>query len=41
MRAVERFIDKGASFVGGCYGIGPEEIACLSAHQFRTGTLAE
>ena len=41
MRAVERFIDKGASFVGRCRGIGPKEIASLTADPSRIGTLAE
>ena len=28
--AAERFVDRGASFVGGCCGIGPEDIAALA-----------
>lgn len=32
VRAAQQFIDRGASFVGGCCGISPEDIAALTAH---------
>lgn len=41
VRAAQRFIERGASFVGGCCGIGPEDIASLSTHLSRSGALAK
>ena len=38
VRAAQRFIDRGASFVGGCCGIGPEDIAALAEHLSRADT---
>ena len=32
VRATQKFIDKGASIVGGCCGISPGDIASLTAH---------
>ena len=40
VRATQRFIERGASFVGGCCGIGPKEIASLAAHLSRNCALA-
>lgn len=37
--AAERFIDRGASFVGGCCGIGPGDIAALAERLSRAGAL--
>ena len=37
--AAERFIERGASYVGGCCGIGTEDIAALTEHLSRAGTL--
>ncbi|MYB54621.1 MAG: homocysteine S-methyltransferase family protein [Acidobacteriia bacterium] len=39
VRAARRFVDRGASFVGGCCGIGPEDIAALAEHLSRADAL--
>ena len=39
VRAAQSFVDRGASFVGGCCGIGPEDIAALAEHLSRADTL--
>lgn len=38
VRAAQRFVDRGANFVGGCCGIGPEDIAALADHLSRVCT---
>ena len=39
VQAAMRYIERGATLVGGCCGIGPEDIAALSARLVKEGLI--